>query len=329
MPAGRSVSVIGSKVTGSRPAACSSSSVSAYRKVKAGPPATATTGRGAGRTASGARRAADGLDRVPRPAVELGSRSGDLEHGVEVDVVGDQRGEPVDGGAGLVPLLRRHEPEVTGRRLDRGVARQHAEHRHPGGLERRPGLAQVPGRAGPVEHDPGHADRRVEGGEPVHDRGRGAGRVADVDREHDRGAGERGHVRRRAETVAAESPVEEPHDALDDGDVGGAVGPRGVQQQRLDECLAAEHRVEVAPGAAGREGVVARVDEVGPDLEAADGVPGGAQGSHEPGGDRRLAVARAGRGDDDAGQARPGRIGGGALTTRSPAGPSGRRRRGA
>ena len=35
----------GSKITGSRPAAASSSVVSAYRKVKARPPATATTGR--------------------------------------------------------------------------------------------------------------------------------------------------------------------------------------------------------------------------------------------------------------------------------------------
>jgi hypothetical protein len=81
---------------------------------------------------------------------------------------------------------------------------------------------------------------------------------ARVDDEDDGGAEQRGDVRRRPLGGAA-APVEQPHDALDDGDVGAAGA---VQQQRSDPLGPDEHRVEVAAGTPGRQRVVAGVDVV-------------------------------------------------------------------
>jgi hypothetical protein len=64
--------------------------------------------------------------------------------------------------------------------------------------------------------------------------------------------------------------VEQSHHALDDRDVGGLRrgGPPG--EHRRDLVLADEPRVEVAAGAAGGQGVVARVDVVRADLVRGD-----------------------------------------------------------
>ena len=112
----------------------------------------------------------------------------------------------------------------------------------------------------------------------------------------------RGDVGGRGEPVAADLPVVQAHDALDDGEVGAACA---VQQQRDEPLLADEVRVEVAAGAAGGERVVAGVDVVGADLVAGHVVAGAAQRRHQAGGDRRLAVPGRRGGDDEAGQGSP------------------------
>jgi hypothetical protein len=62
--------------------------------------------------------------------------------------------------------------------------------------------------------------------------------------------------------------VEEAHDALDYGDVRAL---RTVAEERGDQVFAAEERVEVPGGAAGREGVVAGIDVVGADFVTGHG----------------------------------------------------------
>ena len=90
--------------------------------------------------------------------------------------------------------------------------------------------------------------------EPVHHRTDRARRRGTVDDQHHRRPDQPGHVRGRGEPVGAEGAVEEPHDPFDDGDVGerGSRGP--VQQQRRDQLLALEERVQVAADSARRRG---------------------------------------------------------------------------
>src|SRR5271155_6212582 len=73
-----------------------------------------------------------------------------------------------------------------------------------------------------------------------------------------------------------------------------------MADQRGDELRAAEKRIEVAPGTPSGERVVARIDVVGPDLEALNGRAVGTQRADQSARDRRLACARARAGDDDA-----------------------------
>ena len=214
---------------------------------------------------------------------------------LEVDGLGDAVGQPVKGVRGVVAFRRRHESEVTRRGDDAVVAMQHAQDRESGGLERAAHLVGMPLRAGLVEDDADDAHRRVERDHALHDRGDRAGRVRDVDDEHDRAPGDGGDVGGGGEPVAADLPVVQTHDALDDRDVG-SIGT--VQQQRDEPFLPDEVRVEVAARSAGGEGVVAGVDVVGADLVARDGVPGSAQRRHQARGDRRLAVTGRGGGND-------------------------------
>ncbi len=179
------------------------------------------------------------------------------------------------------------------------VPAQHPQHGDAQAGDGVPQQALVAGRADPVEDDTGQAHPPIPGGEAVHHgRGRAArgGRVHD---QHDRGGGQPGRMGGRGEVRGLAGPrhrhpVEQAHHPFDDGDVGavGAVGEQGA-----DAFLAAEHGVEVAPGAAGGQGVVARVDVVRADLVRGDPQAAGGQGGHQPGRHGGLARA-AGRGRD-------------------------------
>jgi hypothetical protein len=209
---------------------------------------------------------------------------------------------------GVVALGGGHETEVTGGGDDAVVAVQHAQHGESGGLERPAHLVGMALGAGLVEDDADDVHRPVVGDHAVHDGGDRAGRVRDVDDQHDRSPGHGGDVGGRGEPVAADLPVVEAHDALDDRDVRPACPRRGsaksstVQQQRHEPFLADEVRVEVAARPPGRKGVIAGVDVVGTDLVARHRVAGPAQGRHQAGGDRGLAVTGSRSGDHQAGQ---------------------------
>ena len=114
-------------------------------------------------------------------------------------------------------------------------------------------------------------------------------------------AGQGGDVRGGCFPGGTESAVEQAHHAFDDGDVRRS---RAVQQQRDDAVFADEERVEVAARAAGGQGVVAGVDEVGSDLVAGYRHAARDQGGHQSGCDSGLSVPGRGRGDDEAGKMR-------------------------
>ena len=108
-------------------------------------------------------------------------------------------------------------------------------------------------------------------------------------------------IPRRARRPCVIDPaVEQPHDALDDGDVGARAA---VPVQRTDQLLADQHRVEVAAGPARGQRVVAGIDEVRADLERRDPVSGPPQRAHQTRCHRGLSAARRRRGDDHGGRA--------------------------
>src|SRR5207245_7173571 len=97
-----------------------------------------------------------------------------------------------------------------------------------------------------------------------------------------------------ASTVDA---VEQAHHAFDDGDLsaGGAV-----PEQRRDQVVAAQERVQVPRRPARGQRVVAGVDVVGADLVPGDRQPPRAQRRHQPAGHGGLAAAGRRGGDDQA-----------------------------
>ena len=132
-------------------------------------------------------------------------------------------------------------------------------------------------------------------------RGEAARLAAGVDDQHDRRPEQPGDLRGRPAAVG-QPPVEEPHHPLDDGDLRAG---RAVAGQRGDPVGADEHRVEVAPGPARGERVVAGVDVVRAHLERRHGGAPAAQRGHEPGRHRRLPRPGGGRRDDEGARTHP------------------------
>jgi hypothetical protein len=165
-------------------------------------------------------------------------------------------------------LARGHEPEVALGQRDLRPPRERAE--RPGVTASGEGLAQ-PGHvslaADPIEDDTGQIERRIELLGPEHD-GSGAPHLgARVHHEHDREPqvlGDRSRARRLASPVEA---VEEPHDALDEDEVSVVAAPG----ERCPQALGRQHpAIERSARSPGDRLVESRVNEVGPDLGAAD-----------------------------------------------------------
>ena len=203
--------------------------------------------------------------RRPRRARHERGAAGQREHRVQVDRTGHELAEP--GHCTRLPPRPRSATGTRPRCRD-GVATASSRRSTPStGTptlgEGDPQDLLVPVGADPVEDDPAQPHPRVVAAEPV----RRARPPSGPARRRPRRAAP-GAPSSRA-TCAVEpverraAPVEQAHDALDHRDVraGGAV-----QEQRHDQLLADQHRVEVAPGPAGGQRVVAGVDVVRADL---------------------------------------------------------------
>ena len=158
----------------------------------------------------------------------------------------------------------------------------------------------MPVRPDPVEDYPGDPGRGIERGKPVQQCGDAVALAACIDHQDHRRAKQTGDVsrrtRRRHGRGMSDPPVEQPHHAFDHRDLR-AVGAVGVQ--RPNQPLPHQDRVEVASGPAGRQRVVAGVDEVRAHLERRDRMPGLSQRTDQTRCDRGLSAARRGCGDDD------------------------------
>lgn len=148
---------------------------------------------------------------------------------------------------------------------------------------------------GLVQDDTGDPDGRIEACEACDHRRVCARGMRDVDDEDHRRCRQFGNVRGRGFAFSPETAIEQAHGSFDDGDVG---AHRAVEQQRDDARFADHEGIEVSARPARGHGVVTRIDVVGADLVARDVEPSVRQGRHQTRCDRRLAVSRCWRRDD-------------------------------
>ena len=104
--------------------------------------------------------------------------------------------------------------------------------------------------------------------------GDGLALPAHIDNQHHRSIEKLGDLpggatRRRTELLV-DTAVEKTHHTLDHGDIGIS---RTMPVERADQILTHQDRVEVAARPTGRQSVVARIDEVGSDLERRNPMP--------------------------------------------------------
>ena len=254
-----------------------------------------------------------------RRSPRIASRSTELAHRV---------GQRVDRRPRLGAALgRRDQAEVARRGGERVVAVDRAEHRQPDrGRPRRAAAARARSEPTRLRITPLMRVARVEAGEAVQQGGdRAALRASRRRPGSPARSSSAGDVRGRGEAVASADaaradPVEEPHHALDDRDVGERRRRRAVQEQRDDPLLADQPGVEVAAGPAGRQRVIGRVDVVRADLVRRDRqARGRAKAASRPVATLVLPCPLAGAAMTTRGM----------FTIRCPAGPSGRRPSGA
>ncbi len=213
-------------------------------------------------------------------------------------MLADVLAQPLDQGDGVGELRRGDQPEVPRGSYQVVATRDDAHHWQPDALQRAADLGGVPRAASPVEDHATDPYGRVEAREPGGDGGDRPAGAADVQYQHDRGLGQACDVRGGGEPVGAQTPVEQAHHTLHDGDVGTACA---VQQQGHDAFLADQMGVEVPSGTPGGQRVETRVDVVGADLVAAHGQPGVTQRRHQAGRDGRFARSGRRRGQHEAG----------------------------
>ena len=188
--------------------------------------------------------------------VELGSGLGEAQHRVEVDALGHHAAQFGHGPGRLVAALGgRHQTQMPGRGRQGVLPPDRAEHGHRHGLHALEEHLVVPIGADPVEDHPRDADRRVESRQAVHDRGRRASRAARVHDEHHRRLQQSApHGRSTRIRPRPRGAVEQSHHAFDDRDVGRHRSRRAVHEQRRDQVLADQPRIEVAARPARRPG---------------------------------------------------------------------------
>ena len=219
------------------------------------------------------------------------------EQAIEIDGAVDQLREDVEGALDLGGMLSHgdqsemalppREPVVSGKCAENLYAKR---------CEGVPEQSGVAFTSDPVEDDPGNLDLGVERAKSVHERSDRSAHRRGVDDEHDgrrEDSGDLGGGSGGTCTVA----VEEPHNALDDEELGILTGCGGKAREEIG---AVQGGVERAPGTTDGEAVVTGIDEVGSDLGCSDAHSPPVKSGHDAGRDRGLADPRVGTGDDDA-----------------------------
>ena len=228
-----------------------------------------------------------------------GAPGGELENGLEVELALEGVGEQTEAVELGEALACRHEAEVPLGGSQGILFLKPAEHRTAGRVHDRTGASTgMAFGAGAVEHDAADVQRGIELCEAERGGGGAACGPGDVEHEQHGGAEELGDLGGGGALAVVVAAVEKPHHALDDGEVGACARP----VKGGDDLLVREHpRIEVAARAAGRTGVVRRVEVVGAAFERLHDQSAPAQCGEQAANDGGLADAGVGARDDERG----------------------------
>ena len=196
-----------------------------------------------------------------------------------------------------VARVGRHKAQVPAGQLRQRPPGHGGHHgRHARGLQRLGQQDPVAHGAAVVGDDPGHPHLSLEGGKALDHGGEASRHAVDVGHEDHGGLEPGGDLGRASLEAVGRGPVEETHDAFDDGDVG--IG-RGARNELLHVIASHHPAVEVVAGPSRGDGKVRGVEEVGPHLEGLYPRAPAAKGRHEGKGDRRLSGAAFRSSDDN------------------------------
>ena len=123
-----------------------------------------------------------------------------------------------------------------------------------------------------LANSPARSQVAIERAQPDADRGDGARHAAGVDDGDDRRAEPLGDLGRRALFTVGRGAVVQPHDALDERDIGARALPRHARERRQHRLAPHHPAVEVVAGAPDGARVIRRIEVVGPALEGRDTV---------------------------------------------------------
>ena len=147
-----------------------------------------------------------------------------------------------------------------------------------------------------VGDNPGHPHFSLEGGKALDYGGEASRHAVDVGHEDHGSLQPGGDLGRAPLEAVGLGPVEETHDAFDDGDVGIGRDSRN----ELFHVIASHHpAVEVVAGPSRGDGKVRGVKKIGPHLEGLDPRPPAAKGRNEGEGERCLSGAALRPSDDN------------------------------
>ena len=219
-----------------------------------------------------------------------------LEQTLEVDVVFNQAGQTIDLGRAEGLLLGGPQPQMPLGNAEFGLLGQAAQDGDRAGvLQRLSQVVEMPRAANAVEDHPGQPEFRVKMLKAVHQRGHASGHGRGIDQQNDRQPQPFGHLGRTAGLGFAVIAVKGAHHAFHQPDVhvlhgAGKTGPVIV--------LAQHPAVQVVRGGSGDGRVMARIDEIGTDLEAPDPPTALMQGRQQTQRQRGLSHPAVRPGDD-------------------------------
>ncbi len=207
-------------------------------------------------------------------------------------------------------FLRRHQAEMTFRQRELRIPRQGTQQRNPRRVQRVPqprGMARASDVGG---DDAGHRQVRIKRRKSHRRRSHAAHSAGGVDGQHDRRPQPLGEFRGAALLAVSVVSIEEPHHALDHGEIGSF---RSARAKLEDSRTRQQPRIEIPRDAAGRRGVERRIDEVGPRFERLHPQAAAPQGAEDSQRDRGLPGSAVSAGDDNSGNAHGNRMGFDAL----------------
>lgn len=172
---------------------------------------------------------------------------------------------------------------------------QNPQHRNPTPLQSLPQQLLMPIRSNLVEDHPPDPHPGVPRSKPMHKSSNRPRLRRGIDHQHHRRPQKLRDLSGGPQLPFPTSPVEQPHDPFDNGD----VTPKGpMREQRPDQLRPTEISVKIPPHPPGGERVIPGIDVIRPHFVRGHGKPPRGERGHQPRGNGGLATPGRGSGND-------------------------------